>query len=87
VVLTGGASQLDGVQRLAARVLDRQVRLGRPTGIRGLPADAAGPGFATATGLLAWATGAGRTLHDIDLTEPRPAGLIRRLVEFLRERV
>jgi cell division protein FtsA len=87
VVLTGGASQLDGVQRLAAHVLNRQVRLGRPTGIRGLPADAAGPGFATATGLLAWAAGAGRTLHDIDLNEPRPSGLIRRLVEFLRERV
>lgn len=87
VVLTGGASQLDGVQRLAARVLERQVRLGRPSGIRGLPPDAAGPGFATATGLLAWAAGAGRSLRDIDLTEPRPSGLIRRLVEFLRERV
>lgn len=87
VVLTGGASQLDGVQRLAARVLDRRVRLGCPTGMRGLPADATGPAFATATGLLAWAAGAGRSLHDIDLTEPRPSGLIRRLVEFLRERV
>ena len=85
VVLTGGASQLDGVQRLAARVLDRRVRLGRPTGMRGLPADAAGPGFATATGLLAWAAGAGRSLHDIDLTEPRPSGLIRRLIDILRE--
>ncbi len=87
IVLTGGASQLDGVQRMAARVLNRQVRLGRPTGLRGLPADAAGPGFATASGLLAWAAGAGHALHDLDLTEPRPTGLLRRMIDFLRERV
>ncbi len=30
VVLTGGASQLSGVRELAQRVLDKQVRLGRP---------------------------------------------------------
>jgi cell division protein FtsA len=30
VVLTGGASQLVGVREMAARILDRQVRLGRP---------------------------------------------------------
>ena len=87
VVLTGGASQLDGVQRLASRVLNRKVRLGAPTGIRGLPADANGPGFATASGLLAYAAGAGRTLDDIDLSEPRPSGLLRRLVDLLREHV
>ena len=87
VVLTGGASQLDGITPMAARILDRQVRLGRPVGVRGLPDNATGPGFATATGLLSWAAGAGRTLHDIDFNEPRPPGLVRRLVEFLRERV
>ncbi len=87
VVLTGGASQLDGITPMAARILNRQVRLGRPVGVRGLPDNATGPGFATATGLLSWAAGAGRTLHDIDFNEPRPPGLVRRLVEFLRERV
>lgn len=87
IVLTGGASQLDGITPMAARILNRQVRLGRPIGVRGLPETATGPGFATAVGLLAWAAGAGRTLHDIDFSEPRPPGLIRRLVEFLRERV
>ena len=87
IVLTGGASQLDGITPMAARILNRQVRLGRPIGVRGLPETATGPGFATAAGLLAWAAGAGRTLHDIDFNEPRPPGLIRRLVEFLRERV
>ena len=87
VVLTGGASQLDGVQRLAASVLGRPVRLGRPVGVHGLPPDASGPAFASASGLLAWAAGAGRTLADLDLHEPAPAGLIRRLIEFLGKRV
>ncbi len=87
VVLTGGASQLEGVQLMAARVLGRRVRLGRPAGLHGLPPDAAGPGFATAAGLLAWAAGAGRALDDLDLNEPRPAGVMRRLVEFLSKRV
>ncbi len=87
VVLTGGACQLAGVRELAARILGKQVRLGRPSGLRGLPDAAAGPAFATAAGLLAWAAGQGRTMHDIDLDPERPAGLIRRIVSFLKERV
>jgi len=52
VVLTGGGSQLEGTRDLAELVLDRQVRLGRPKFIRGLPEAVSGPAFATATGLL-----------------------------------
>ena len=52
VVLTGGASQLEGVRDLAELVLDKQVRLGRPKMIRGLPDSLSGPAFATAVGLL-----------------------------------
>ena len=52
VVLTGGASQLEGVRDLAELVLDKQVRLGRPKLIRGLPESLSGPAFATAAGLL-----------------------------------
>jgi cell division protein FtsA len=37
--------------------------------------------------LLAWAAGAGRSLHDIDLEPDRPGGMIRRVINFLRERV
>ncbi len=48
-------------------MLGKQVRLGRPSALRGLPDAASGPAFATAAGLLAWAAGAGRTLPDIDL--------------------
>ncbi len=87
VVLTGGASQLVGAREMASRILDRQVRLGRPIHLRGLPEVAAGPAFATAAGLLAWASGAGRRLSDIDMTESGPTSLLRRVIIFLRDRV
>jgi cell division protein FtsA len=52
VVLTGGGAQLTGLTELAARILGRQVRTGRPLGIRGLPEAAKGAAFAAAAGLL-----------------------------------
>ncbi|MBV9813725.1 MAG: cell division protein FtsA, partial [Acetobacteraceae bacterium] len=87
VVLTGGASQLPSAREMAARILGRQVRHGRPATLRGLPESAGGPAFATAVGLLGWAAGEGRVLHDINLDVEPSRGLVRRLVNFLRERV
>lgn len=87
VVLTGGASQLVGAREMAARILNRQVRLGRPAPLRGLPDAAVNPAFAAGVGLLSWAAGNGRTLADLDLETDRPAGLVRRIVAFLRNRV
>ena len=55
VVLTGGASQLQGVRELAARVLDKQVRLGRPIRVGGLAEATGGPAFSTCAGLLSLA--------------------------------
>jgi len=52
VVLTGGASQLSGLPEAARRILGRNVRIGRPLGVAGLPEAAKGPAFATAVGLL-----------------------------------
>jgi cell division protein FtsA len=51
-VLTGGASQLAGVREVAAEMLNKQVRLGRPQLFPGLAAANSGPGYATAVGLL-----------------------------------
>ncbi len=58
VVLTGGASQLQGVRELAGIVLDKQVRMGRPIRLSGLADQTAGPAFSTCAGLIAFA------LHD-----------------------
>ncbi len=55
VVLTGGASQLSGVQELAQRHLNKQVRIGRPTRLKGLPEKAYGEDYATCVGLLLYA--------------------------------
>ncbi len=52
LVLTGGASQLNGMTEIARRILSRNVRLGRPMGIAGMPESAKGPAFSTAVGLL-----------------------------------
>ncbi|GLQ06009.1 cell division protein FtsA [Sneathiella chinensis] len=54
-VLCGGASQLAGVQELAGRILDKQVRLGKPIRVKSLADATGGPAFATAAGLLSFA--------------------------------
>jgi cell division protein FtsA len=54
VIATGGASELTGFADLAARILGRPVRIGRPLGIAGLPEGAKGAAFAVAAGLLVY---------------------------------
>jgi cell division protein FtsA len=55
VVLTGGGSELTGIREIAAQWLNRQVRLGAPLPIVGMPEAARSPAFATAMGLLNYA--------------------------------
>jgi len=85
-VLTGGACQLAGTRELAQRVLNKQVRLGRPQTFNGLPAASAGPDYATALGLLmAGATMPPEALNPEFDSEPekRKGGFIRDLVAGL----
>ena len=51
IVLTGGGSQLPGMEDLAASVLGRQARRGQPLRIAGLPQSASGPAFSGVVGL------------------------------------
>ena len=88
VVLTGGACQLTGLPELAARILGRQVRIGRPLGISGLPEAAKGPAFAVAAGLLVYPQAA-----HLEHFEPRrtrqmmtgTGGYISRVGRWLKE--
>ncbi len=88
VVLTGGASQLNGLTDLAARILKRPVRIGRPLGVAGLPDAAKGPAFAVAAGLLVYP----QTAH-LEHFEPRrtrqlmtgTGGYMARVGRWLRE--
>ena len=87
VVLTGGASLMEGIVPVATRILARPVRMGKPLNVHGLPETAAASaGFSTAAGLLAWAAGADRDFGDISAPEPRPGGLLKRFVGFIRDR-
>jgi cell division protein FtsA len=83
-VLTGGASQLAGTRELAQRLLNKQVRLGRPQTHPGLPAAGAGPDYAAALGLLMAGATMPPELLNPDFVGPqdeiRETGFLRRLV-------
>lgn len=84
VVITGGASQLTGLRDLAQAMLDKQIRLGKPTRLHGLAESTIGPGFATAAGLLRY--GLDYRIDPVHLdqeTETRQS-MIRRLQVWLR---
>jgi cell division protein FtsA len=72
VVLTGGASQLVGMPETARRILQGQVRVGRPLDIKGLPEAAKGPAFATAVGMLVYPQ-----VAHVEYFEPRSSGLFQ----------
>jgi len=86
IVLTGGASQLTGVRELSQLVLDKQVRMGRPIRIGGLAEATAGPAFATAAGLLAYALEADVGPFRAERNpQEEPNGLMGRIGHWLRE--
>ncbi len=83
VVLTGGAAQLQSVREAASLVLDKQVRLGRPQGIKGLAEATGGPAFSTCAGLLRFAA----QMHVDTPVKAPPAkgtGTLGRLGDWLR---
>ncbi|HEY1794600.1 MAG TPA: cell division protein FtsA [Stellaceae bacterium] len=83
VVLTGGACQLHGVRELAALILDKQVRIGRPLHIGGLAESTHGPAFSTTAGLLLFAVS-----EKAETPRPRrtaAGGMLGRVGTWLRE--
>jgi cell division protein FtsA len=52
IVLTGGASLLDGTDKIAEEVFEMPVRIGTPSGINGLVEEVSSPEFATGVGLV-----------------------------------
>ena len=57
LVLTGGASSLQGLQTLVEHGLTKHVRMGGPDGSLTLPDELRGPAHSTAVGILLWAIG------------------------------
>ncbi|MBM7331226.1 cell division protein FtsA [Agrobacterium sp. S2] len=89
VVLTGGASQLPGMPEAARRILARNVRIGRPLGIAGLPEAAKGAAFAATVGLLIYPQVAGIEERSVKAASSGlmtgTGGRIQRVSQWLRE--
>jgi cell division protein FtsA len=86
VVLTGGASQIGGAPELAGMILDKQVRVGRPRPIEGLPEAATGPAFTTCAGLLHYAVNQPpEGLYGNYRPTDEPSGRFGRFGQWLRE--
>jgi cell division protein FtsA len=86
VVLTGGACQLPGTRELAALILDKQIRVGRPLRIEGLAEATGGPAFSTSAGLVHFALSerAETPRRGRALTE-EPGSLFGRFGHWIRE--
>jgi cell division protein FtsA len=67
MVLTGGASALPGIKRLASRVLDMPVRIAQPENLLGLIDRLSSPAYSTSVGLLRWIM----SMQDQDLSVGR----------------
>jgi cell division protein FtsA len=86
IVLTGGGSQIMGLDGLASRILGQQVRLGRPLRVHGLPQSATGPGFAGAVGLSLFAAHPQDEWWDFEIPVDRyPARSLKRAVKWFRD--
>ncbi len=63
LVLTGGGAQLEGMSEIAEQIFDLPIRRGVPVGVGGLADHVSNPAFATAVGLVLYASQASRTNH------------------------
>lgn len=86
IVLTGGASQIPGLDMLAARILGQNVRLGRPLRVQGLPQAATGPSFSSTVGLCLFAAHPQDEWWDFEIPAERyPARSLRRAMKWFKD--
>ncbi|MGD9294347.1 MAG: cell division protein FtsA [Roseobacter sp.] len=86
IVLTGGGSQIPGLDGLASRILGQQVRLGRPLRVHGLPQVATGPAFASVVGLSLFAAHPQDEWWDFDIPiDSYPQRSLKRAVKWFRD--
>jgi cell division protein FtsA len=86
IVLTGGGSQIPGLDTLAPRILGQQVRIGRPLRVQGLPQAATGAAFASAVGLCLFSAHPQDEWWDFEIpAESYPARSLRRAVKWFKD--
>ena len=89
-VITGGASQLNGIRDVASNVLKQPVRLGRPVDADILGENFANPSFSTAAGLISYslkgyADAARAGVESARASESSGRGVIKRVLNWIRE--
>ncbi|MBW6416826.1 cell division protein FtsA [Celeribacter sp. PS-C1] len=86
IVLTGGASQIPGLDSLAPKILGQNVRIGRPLRVQGLPQAATGAAFASAVGLCLFAANPQDEWWDFEIPAERyPARSLKRAVRWFKD--
>jgi cell division protein FtsA len=86
IVLTGGASQIPGLDGLAPKILGQQVRIGRPLRVQGLPQAATGAPFASAVGLCLFAANPQDEWWDFEIPSERyPARSLKRAMKWFKD--
>lgn len=86
IVLTGGASQIPGLDGLAPKILGNQVRIGRPLRVQGLPQAATGAAFASCVGLSLFAAHPQDEWWDFEMPIERyPARSLKRAMKWFRD--
>ncbi|MEW6097221.1 MAG: cell division protein FtsA [bacterium] len=82
IVLTGGASMLEGTTELAERVFDLPVRIGTPTGVSGLVDVVNSPLYSTGVGLVTYGM-----MHKLEGKKAKFGGgnVFRRVLNRMKE--
>ena len=73
------------MRELAALILDKQVRVGRPIRVTGLAESTSGPAYATSAGLLIHAAMTAAKPHRLRPDREEPNGLVGRIGHWFRE--
>ncbi|MEL6167897.1 MAG: cell division protein FtsA [Pseudomonadota bacterium] len=86
IVLTGGGSQIPGLDTLAPKILGQQVRIGRPLRVQGLPQAVTGAAFASAVGLSLFAAHPQDEWWDFEIpADGYPARSFRKAVKWFKD--
>lgn len=85
IVLTGGGSQIPGLDGLATRILGPNIRCGRPLRIDGLAHQLTDPSFSSAVGLSLFAAHPQDEWWDFEMpVDSHPARSLRRVYRWFR---
>jgi cell division protein FtsA len=82
IVLTGGSSQIPGLESVASHILGRQCRIGKPLRVQGLPQSATGAAFAASVGLAMHVSHPHDECWDFEMPADRAGA--RKVVRALR---